>query len=317
MCRVLGVSPGGYYGWRGRPASRQDAAARGPGRRDQGRPRRGEGPLRQPAHPRRAGRAGRGLLRQHRGQADARARDRRQDEAEVPRARPTRTTTGRWPRTSLDRQFEPEAAERGLGGRHHLHPDPRGLAVPGGRGGPATRGGSSAGRWASGSTAGWSSMPWRWRSRGGCPGEGLVAHSDRGSQYASEHYQRLLAGHGIACSMSRRANCWDNAPMESFFASPEEGAGPRRGLRHEGGGEGEPLRVHRGLLQPGPASLVAGLRVPGRVRASRITVNPAPAIRGEVHGWGAGRRSRRTTPPCGGGAVTDHTSKPAEHELRT
>ena len=51
------------------------------------------------------------------------------------------------------------------------------------------------------------------------PGEGLVAHSDRGSQYASEHYQRILAGHGITCSMSRRANCWDNAPMESFFAS--------------------------------------------------------------------------------------------------
>ena len=51
------------------------------------------------------------------------------------------------------------------------------------------------------------------------PGEGLVAHSDRGSQYASEHYRRLLAGHEITCSMSRRANCWDNAPMESFFAS--------------------------------------------------------------------------------------------------
>jgi transposase InsO family protein len=51
------------------------------------------------------------------------------------------------------------------------------------------------------------------------PGEGLVAHSDRGSQYASEHYRRLLASHEITCSMSRRANCWDNAPMESFFAS--------------------------------------------------------------------------------------------------
>jgi len=51
------------------------------------------------------------------------------------------------------------------------------------------------------------------------PGAGLVAHSDRGSQYASEHDQRLLAGHGITCSMSRRGNCWDNAPMESFFAS--------------------------------------------------------------------------------------------------
>jgi putative transposase len=51
------------------------------------------------------------------------------------------------------------------------------------------------------------------------PGAGLLAHSDRGSQYASDHYQRLLAQHGITCSMSRRADCWDNAPMESFFAS--------------------------------------------------------------------------------------------------
>jgi putative transposase len=51
------------------------------------------------------------------------------------------------------------------------------------------------------------------------PGEELLAHSDRGSQYASDHYQSLLARHGITCSMSRRADCWDNAPMESFFAS--------------------------------------------------------------------------------------------------
>jgi len=51
------------------------------------------------------------------------------------------------------------------------------------------------------------------------PGAGLLSHSDRGSQYASEHYQVLLARHGITCSMSRQADCWDNAPMESFFAS--------------------------------------------------------------------------------------------------
>jgi transposase InsO family protein len=51
------------------------------------------------------------------------------------------------------------------------------------------------------------------------PGEGLLAHSDRGSQYASAHYQLLLAKHGITCSMSRKADCWDNAPKESFFAS--------------------------------------------------------------------------------------------------
>jgi len=51
------------------------------------------------------------------------------------------------------------------------------------------------------------------------PGEGVLAHSDRGSQYASEHYQRVLAGEGGVCSMSRKGDCWDNAPMESFFAS--------------------------------------------------------------------------------------------------
>lgn len=51
------------------------------------------------------------------------------------------------------------------------------------------------------------------------PGAGLVAHSDRGVQYASEHYQALLKQNGITCSMSRKGNCWDNAPMESFFAT--------------------------------------------------------------------------------------------------
>ena len=47
----------------------------------------------------------------------------------------------------------------------------------------------------------------------------LVHHSDRGSQYASADYRRLLDAHGIECSMSRRANCWDNAVVESFFAT--------------------------------------------------------------------------------------------------
>jgi putative transposase len=51
------------------------------------------------------------------------------------------------------------------------------------------------------------------------PGLGLVAHSDRGVQYASDHFQQLLAQEGIACSMSRQANCWDNAPAESLFAT--------------------------------------------------------------------------------------------------
>jgi len=53
----------------------------------------------------------------------------------------------------------------------------------------------------------------------GRPANGLMIHSDRGSQYASARYQQLLKDHGMICSMSRKGNCWDNAPMESFFAT--------------------------------------------------------------------------------------------------
>jgi transposase InsO family protein len=51
------------------------------------------------------------------------------------------------------------------------------------------------------------------------PPQGLVHHSDRGSQYASEEYQQALAARGIQCSMSRKGNCWDNAVVESFFST--------------------------------------------------------------------------------------------------
>jgi putative transposase len=51
------------------------------------------------------------------------------------------------------------------------------------------------------------------------PEAGLLAHPDRGSQYAGRHDQGLLRAHGIVCGMSGVAQCWDNAPVESFFAS--------------------------------------------------------------------------------------------------
>lgn len=51
------------------------------------------------------------------------------------------------------------------------------------------------------------------------PGGGLLHHSDRGSQYASLEYRNLLEVNELSASMSRKANCWDNAPMESFFGS--------------------------------------------------------------------------------------------------
>ena len=53
----------------------------------------------------------------------------------------------------------------------------------------------------------------------GQPQPGLLHHSDRGGQYASTEYQGLLAQAQIRCSMSRKGNCWDNAAMESFFAT--------------------------------------------------------------------------------------------------
>lgn len=55
-----------------------------------------------------------------------------------------------------------------------------------------------------------------WRRR---PAPGLLFHSDRGSQYCSHSFQRLLAANKMICSMSRKGNCWDNAVVEKFFGT--------------------------------------------------------------------------------------------------
>lgn len=55
-----------------------------------------------------------------------------------------------------------------------------------------------------------------WQRR---PEPGLIVHSDRGSQYASKDYRRLLKSYGFVGSMSRKGDCWDNAVAESFFGS--------------------------------------------------------------------------------------------------
>ena len=65
------------------------------------------------------------------------------------------------------------------------------------------------------------------------PPPGLIHHSDRGSQYTSDQYQRLLRDHGVTVSMSRPGNCFDNAPTESFFRTlkveiDDDGAWPTR-----------------------------------------------------------------------------------------
>ena len=51
------------------------------------------------------------------------------------------------------------------------------------------------------------------------PGDDLIHHSDRGVQYLSDDFQSLLKANGITCSMSDKGSCYDNAVVESFFAS--------------------------------------------------------------------------------------------------
>lgn len=60
-----------------------------------------------------------------------------------------------------------------------------------------------------------------------CPGEGLLHHSDQGSTYASEDYQKALTANGITCSMSRRGNVHDNAAMESWNSTLKSELGER------------------------------------------------------------------------------------------
>ena len=90
------------------------------------------------------------------------------------------------------------------------------------------------------------------------PGKNLVVHSDRGVQYASEHYQRLLKQHGLTCSMSRKANCWESTEAAERLARMQaEGDSLQRSdgivLRHaeeRTGSSREVSITHRGSSQP-------------------------------------------------------------------
>ena len=217
MCRVLAVSPAGYYDWRGRPASvkqeRREAlvvaikAVHGEVKARYGSPR---------IHAEL-------VARDLPCCVNTVARLMRQEEIAAKTKRKFRVTTDSnhdrpVAENVLDRRFEPEAPNRAWTADITYLATGEGWLYL-----------AAVEDLYSRRIVGWS-MGSRIDSRlvvdalemalaARRPGAGLVAHSDRGSQYSGEHYQRLLARHGIVCSMSRRANCWDNAPMESFFAS--------------------------------------------------------------------------------------------------
>src|SRR5690554_4276791 len=97
------------------------------------------------------------------------------------------------------------------------------------------------------------------------PGEGLLHHSDRGSQYASGDYQQRLDDYKMICSMSRKGNCWDNAPMESFFGTLTDRVTSSEGVCYQRGRSPRDLRIYRGLLQSAANTLGARLCQSGRV----------------------------------------------------
>ena len=85
-----------------------------------------------------------------------------------------------------------------------------------------------------------------------CPAAGLIVHSDRGSQYASKSYRRLLKGIGFVGSMSRKGDCWDNAVAESFFASLKKERVQWKSYQSRGAAGHPRLHCHV-LQQPAPA----------------------------------------------------------------
>ena len=95
---------------------------------------------------------------------------------------------------------------------------------------------------------------------------GLIFHSDRGSQYASQDFRDALKEYGITASMSRRGNCWDLRLQRDAVRLVEGRAAAWAEVRNQAPGQG---RSHRlaALVQPNPTALDAGLRQPDAVRA--------------------------------------------------
>lgn len=88
------------------------------------------------------------------------------------------------------------------------------------------------------------------------PGGGLMAHTDRGSQYASSRFCRELEDRRFVQSFSRKGRPCDNAAMEAFFKTLKRGLSPRSQVRHPDKGQAGNIQVHRAVLQYQAAAFV-------------------------------------------------------------
>ncbi len=99
----------------------------------------------------------------------------------------------------------------------------------------------------------------------------------------SEQFQRLMADHGVTCSMSRSGNVWDNAAMESFFSSLKTAHGTQN-VSDAGSGQGRRVRLHRTILQRQTQALDNRLYEPRGVRnAGRISLGPVYKVARRRH----------------------------------
>jgi transposase InsO family protein len=113
-------------------------------------------------------------------------------------------------------------------------------------------------------------------------------HSDRGSQYTSEQFQRLLVKNGVTCSMSRSGKVWDNAAMESFFSSLKTERTARRTYRTRDEAKADVFDYIERFYNPKRRHSTLGSQ-PGGVRnAGAISLRCCPRNRGRASKFSRG-----------------------------
>ena len=127
------------------------------------------------------------------------------------------------------------------------------------------------------------------------PGEGIVFHSDRGTQFTAVTFGSACRAHGVTQSNSRKGSPHDNAAKEIVLRLAGEGETPSAHLRHPRAGTQLDLSVHRGVLQPPPVALHARLPHP-RARPSATTT---PRSRSLPDRGPSGRRGSNGAPRAG------------------